>query len=79
MCGCGGEEKVEGGNRGMEGVRGGGGGGGEEGAEREWRGGGRGVGGGGGGEWELPVLPSPTSSASIPPLKSGLLRSFVRN
>jgi len=42
-------------------------------------GGGRGVGGGGGGEWELPVLPSPTSSASIPPLKSGLLRSFVRN
>ena len=36
-------------------------------------------GGEGGGESELPVLPSPTSSASIPPLKSGSLSNFVRN
>ena len=51
------------------------------GREWEWRGGGgwRGGRGGGGGESGLSVLPSPTSSASIPPLKSGLLSNFVRN
>ena len=35
--------------------------------------------GGRGRESGLPVLPIPTSSVSIPPLKSGLLSNFVRN